>query len=316
MSFASFRRTLLATVLVAVPLTAGAQSNRYESWSPPGSTSSQPSSASADNLLKDLKALVDDAEKARAADRMFLRDLRDLMARYQRQLTKQPGTQRLMFDDFVDGDITRNPTWKIVSGEYWVEQGYGLRSKSEAASSSVSTTNGKMSKEELAISILGAVLQGSNKTKTAPAPAPTKIEPAVLSTPVRISNAFALSTGFSSWKNEGSFAFAVTQGTGSAGYRLVYKPKQTAHGASLELVRVTSRGQGTLDSTSITALEDKKNHSLEWTRAKDGQMTVNLDGKKVLSTRDASFRDPFDAVAIINAGADVIVKSVEVLGVK
>ena len=310
----SFRRALLATVLISAPFAASAQDSRYQSWSPPGGTSTQAGATSADNLLKDLKTLVDDAEKARAADRMFLRDLRDLMARYQR-----PWTQRLMFDDFVDGDITRNPTWTTVSGEFWVEQGYGLRSKGVAGAPASAAPSGKISKEELAISILGAVLSGANKNKTNTAPAATpagEAKPAVLSTRARISNTFALTSSFSSWKGEGSFAYAVTQGAGGAGYRLVYNPKQTARGASLELVRVTSRGEGTIDSASITTLEDQKNHSLEWTRAKDGQMIVSLDGKKVLNARDASFRDPFDAVAIINAGADVIVKSVEVLGVK
>ncbi|HEY9078657.1 hypothetical protein [Magnetovibrio sp.] len=315
MPFAHCRRVLLATIFVAAPLSAGAQGTRYESWSPPGTTSTQTTPASTENLLKDLKVLVDDAEKARAADRMFLRDLRDLMARYQR-----PWTQRLVFDDFIDGDVTRNPTWTTVSGEFWVEQGYGLRSKSVAgAPASGEANGGKISKEQLAISILGAVLQGTNKntTNTAPAAAPAvEAKPAVLSTRARISNSFALSSSFSSWKGEGNFAYAVTQGTGSAGYRLVYNPKQTARGASLELVRVTSRGEGTIDSASINTLEDQKNHSLEWTRATDGQMIVSLDGKAILNARDASFRDPFDAVAIINAGADVIVKSVEVLGVK
>jgi len=312
------RRALLTTALISLPFVSQAQTGtRYESWSPPGGASAQ-AAAGSKNLLKDLKTLVDEAEKARAADRMFLRDLRDLMARYER-----PWTERLLFDDFADGDLTRNPTWTTMSGEYWVEQGYGLRSKAVAGSSAATTTgpsNGKISKEQMALSILGAVLQGANKNKTntntAPAAPAVKAEPAVLSARARISNAFLLTTSFSSWKGEGSFAYAVTQGTGNSGYRLVYKPKQTARGASLDLVRVTNRGEGTIDSISIDSLEDKKNHSLEWTRTKDGQMAVSIDGKKALSARDASFRDPFDAVAIINNGADVIVKSVEVLGMR
>lgn len=309
----TLRRALLASVVISLPFAAEAQSNRYGSWAPPGSTTTQ-ASPSTENLLKDLKALVDEAAEARAADRMFLRDLRDLIARYER-----PWTDRVLFDDFMDGDFTRNPVWSVVSGEYWVEQGYGLRSKSVAGTAATSNdSNGKMSKEELAISILGAVLQGSNKNKsnTQAAPAPVKAEPAVLSSRTRISNAFAITAQLSSWKNEGSYAVAVTQGTGSAGYRVVYNPKQAARGASIELVRVTSRGEGRIDSASIDGLEDQKSHSLDWTRAKDGQMIVTIDGKQVLSARDTSFRDPFDAVAFVNAGADVIVKSVEVLGAK
>lgn len=321
MTFRTLRTSLLATTVAALSLSlpshAAAQSGRYSTWSPPGS--GQAADGSTQNLLKDLKTLVDEAEKARAADRLFLKDLRDLMARYER-----PWSDRVLFDDFMDGDYTKAPTWNLVTGEFWVEQGYGLRSKAVAGAAASQGGDGKLSKEELAISILGAVLQGANKNKSSNTgqaqPAP-KAEPAVLSAKTRISNAFAITAQFSSWTGEGDYAFAVTQGPitqkgGGAGYRVVYAPKQTARGASLELVRVTSRGEGRIDSVSIDGLEDQKVHSLDWTRAKDGRMVVTLDGKQVMSARDTSFRDPFDSLALINSGADVIVKSVEVLGVK
>ena len=333
MTFRTLRTSLLATtvaaLLLSLPSHADAQSGRYSTWTPPGSTggSGQAADGSTQNLLKDLKTLVDEAEKARAADRLFLKDLRDLMARYER-----PWSDRVLFDDFMDGDFTKAPTWSVITGEFWVEQGYGLRSKatlgvSGAGSGAAASGGGsdrQLSKEELAISILGAVLQGANKNKSSNTqqaqPAP-KAEPAVLSARARIPNAFAIKARFSSWTGAGDFAFAVTQGPitqkgGGAGYRVVYTPKQTARGASLELVRVTSRGEGRIDRVTIDGLEDQKVHSLDWTRGRDGQMVVTLDGKQVMSARDTSFRDPFDAVALINAGADVIVKSVEVLGVK
>ncbi|MEG3617012.1 hypothetical protein V5T82_00965 [Magnetovibrio sp. PR-2] len=307
MLFKAFHRALLISTLVALPLSAEAADGRYGAWSPPGANSSSPA-GNTEDLLKDLKALVDDAEKAKAADRLFLRDLRDLMARYE-----NPWIKRALFDDFMDGELAKNPSWKTVSGEFWVERGYGLRSKAVAGSVG-STSSGKMSKEELAISILGAVLQGKNKSSTQTQTKPTPATPAVLSTRATISNAFALNAEFSSWKGEGDFAFAVTQGSGGAGYRLVYTPKQSGRSATVELVRKSSRGEGVINSHSIDALEDQKTHALAWTRDKLGNMTVSVDGKQVMSARDASFRDAFDGAAIINAGADVIVKSVEVLG--
>ena len=301
-------RALLVSTLFALPLSAEAADNRYGTWAPPGASTSQQGGNTAD-LLKDLKKLVDEAEQARAADRLFLRDLRDLMARYE-----NPWTKRALFDDFMDGELAKNPSWKTVSGEFWVERGYGLRSKSVAATAG-SSSGGKMSKEELAISILGAVLQGKNKNSTTQTQTKaTPAEPAVLTSRATISNAFALNAEFSSWKGEGDFAFAVTQGTSGAGYRLVYTPKQSGRSAQLDLVRKTSRGEGVINSHSIDGLEDQKTHTLAWTRDKLGNMVVSLDGKKVMSARDSGFRDPFDGAAIINAGADVIVKSVEILG--
>lgn len=319
MTQSALRRFLFATTLVAaLPLMSGAAhaENRYGAWSPP----STGKAANSEALLKDLKALVDEAEKARAADGVFLRDLRDLIARYSAQASTsaQTPTTRLLYDDFADGDLTHNPTWTVQSGEFWVQQGYGLRSKVVEAAAAQDEPQ-KVSKEQLALSILGAVLQGRNKNgssttttnQTAPAHAAT---PAVLNAAARISNAFTLSTSLSSWTGTGSFAFGLAQGASGAGYRLVYTPKQTAQSASLHLLRLTSRGETTLTSSMVGDLEDQKTHSLQWTRDKRGQMQVNLDGKKILTARDTTFRDPFDAVTVHNAGADVIVQNIEVTG--
>lgn len=276
MSKPFLRAALMAGTVFLLPFGSQAAETRYGTWAPPGSSQGTTSSASAQNLLNDLKALVDEAEKARAADRLFLKDLRDLMARYER-----PWTERILFDDFHDGEFKTNPAWSVSSGEFWVEQGYGLRSKAVAGAATSSSNDGNMSKEQLAISILGAVLQGANKNGgTTTTTAPAKAEPAVLRARTRISNAFAIASDFSSWKDEGSYAFAVSQGDKGAGYRVIYSPKQAARGATMELVRVTSRGQGTIDKVSLNTLEDQKPHSLDWTRAKDGSMTVSIDGKK------------------------------------
>lgn len=312
----AFRRTALIATVAALPLMsvmsadAGAQSDdtRYGTWAPPGAAADAraPTGARLESLLKELKALVAEAEKARAADRLFLRDLKDLAARYE-----NPWTQRQLFDDFSDNDLMRDPTWSITSGEYWVEQGYGLRSRSTAAPAA--TEERKVSKEEMAISILGAVLSGAAKNGggTATTATPAQAQPAVIETRARISNAFALTMQLSSWKAEGAFEAAVTQGVDGAGYRVVYTPGQSP---KLELVRVTSRGRGIVDGQAVAALEDNKVHTLGWTRGADGTMTVSLDGAAVLNARDTAFRDPFSGLAIVNAGTDIIVRSVEVLG--
>ena len=60
--------------------------------------------------------MVDDAEKARAADPQFLRDLRGLA-----QGSDRPWRIQLLNDDFGDGDFTRNPSWTVTAGKYWVD---------------------------------------------------------------------------------------------------------------------------------------------------------------------------------------------------
>lgn len=305
-----FRRFVLTATVAALPFVVHAQTNdnRYGSWAPPGQASNQ-QSGDLGAFLKDLNALIRDGEKSRAANPVFLRDLKDLAARYD-----NPYTQRQLFDDFSDGDFERGTQWSVTSGEYFVEQGYGLRARVVAAAPAAAAPK-KVSKEQLAISLLGAVLgaQQQGGGATAPQPTATVDRASAIETRARISNAFAATVELSSWKADGTFAVAVNQGLGGSGYRVVYRAGQNP---TLELVRVTSRGLGVIDSKSITALEDQKTHTLAWTRTKDGTMTISLDGTATLTARDASFRDPFDSVSLTSQGSDVIVKSVSVLGAR
>ncbi|HEY9163093.1 MAG TPA: hypothetical protein VIN57_00685, partial [Magnetovibrio sp.] len=146
-----------------------------------------------------------------------------------------------------------------------------------------------------------------------PQPAASVDRASAIESRTRISNAFSATVELSSWNADGAFEVAVTQGLAGAGYRVAYTAGQNAR---LELVKVTSRGRGTVDSRPLASLEDQKIHSLNWARTADGSMTVSVDGKVVLSARDTSFLDPFDALQLSSAGADVIVKSVQVMGAK
>ena len=129
---------------------------------------------------------------------VFLGDLKALSARYD-----NPWTQRLLFDDFSDGDFQRNPVWSVTSGEFWVEQGYGLRSRVvEAAAGDPSGQQQPLSKEQMVFSVLGAVLQGAannggGTVTTTPAAAPAK--PSLMDRLARISNASRGVGDVSSW---------------------------------------------------------------------------------------------------------------------
>ncbi len=303
-----------AVLLLSFALQAHAQTqapplnkHRYGSWSPSSTDTSQvPREQKLQNLINELNALIDAAQRDRAANRLFLRDLKDLTARY-----ANPWSQRVLFDNFTDGDYTRDPVWSVTSGDYFVEQGYGLRARAPTVPATRNTKSQKISKEQLAISLLGAVLSGGGKSvETAPPPVRRENpRSAVIAAQVRFANAFAIDLQLSSWKSTGRFTLAVTQGLGGAGYRVVYAPGTQS---KLELLKVTARGQGIVDRANMTSLEDKKIHSLRWTRSSNGTMSVSLDGKRVLGARDVGFRDSFDGVSLSNQGADVIVKSITV----
>ena len=262
-------------------------------------------------LLDEFNTLIDQAEKARAADPLFLRDLRDLMRGYHR-----PWQKLVLEDNFGDGDFTANPAWTVTSGRYWVERNWGLRSTVTAAAAvPKEEPRRKTSGRDAAISILGNILNQALGEQGQGGSSPASAEPdfAAIHSPVPISNAFAIEVEMSSWKDQGRLELGTYQGSDrNTGYRLAYTP-----GGPLELLRVSARGAATIESSrQVVALEDKKTHLIAWTRGVDGAMKVTLDGKDVLAVTARGLCDPFDGFMIVNRGGDYIVKRATIYGVE
>ncbi len=324
-STARFSLPILFVFLALIALsgaTPAQAQQRYRQWGNPDGAAAAGKSRTQD-FVDRLKRMIIDAEKSRAADPRFLRDLRDLARGFDR-----PWRRRLFSDDFLDGDFTANPAWTVTAGRYWVEKGWGLRSAIEpgqAAAPSGDTGGKRLRGKDAAIAILGAVLnQATGNRGGEPAPA-RSAAPAVaaIQAPARITNAFAIEFELSSWRDNGNgrdrrdrrqtgkLEIGPYQGNaGGAGYRLAYRP-----GGNFELLRVSPRGTGIIDAAAAAALEDKKPHAIEWTRRADGVMTVTLDGKQILSATDRGIRQGFDGIAITNRGGDYIVKRITVYGV-
>ncbi len=72
-------------------------------------------------LVEEISELIEEAEKSRAADPKFLKDLRQALEDYQ-----GPKFVELMKDDFRDGNLSRNPRWSTAKGEFTVSRRHGL----------------------------------------------------------------------------------------------------------------------------------------------------------------------------------------------
>lgn len=298
---------MLAVVSLLGPASgAMAQQPGYSQWSDPTAPSSD---SRLQGFVDKLNALVDKAEKARAADPNFLRDLRNLARGFDR-----PWRTRVFNDQFLDGDFERDPVWAVSAGKYWVERGWGLRSAVKAGTSGGASGESRtLSSEQQAARIFGQILNqalgGKSEQSAAQAPAA-----AIIHSRVAISNAFAVELDISSWSSEGQIQLAIYQGNfqdqRSAGYRLGYRP-----GGTLELTRVSGRGTSIIERAAARhPIEDKQIHRLVWERHPDGRMKIALDGKTVMETSDRGFRDPFDGIALINTGGDYIIKGVNIAG--
>ncbi len=290
----SYSALALITLLVAA---APASAQTYGTWQDPDAEAENDNSRLQD-LVSRLRAIVDQAEKDRAADPLLLQDLRALADNYDRA-----ASDVVLSDDFSDGDFTANPAWRVIEGRYWVEKDWGLRNALEAQRTS-STGSG----EDLAAQIFGQVLTqalGGGSSSSGPA----SMQPTVIVTDALITNAFSARIAVTSWVDDGRLIMGPWQSEQTrAGYRLVYNV-----GGSIDLVAVSGNGARIISSASGPyRLEDKAVHEIVWDRDRDGAMRVTLDGVTIIETSDRGFRDDFSMWGFASRDGDFIVKSVTV----
>ena len=294
---------LSATALLATP--AWSQSSRYSSDY--GKRQDQ-----TETLVKELRRLIDEAD--RAADPVFLRDLRALANRY-----TNPWRARLVYDDFGDGDYTRSPTWTVTAGEFFVDRAWLVSRIGGAAANQSSSSGGsrKTDAKDVAIGVLATILSNqlgggqAQSEQQQQQPAPQASANAVIFLPLRITNAFSLAGEISQRRNGGTLELLIYQGSNrSAGYGLYF-----AEAGNLSLIRRSGQSASVVaDTRSVPRLNDGEAHVLEWTRAADGSMTVRIDGQSVIEVIDRGFRDPFDGFTLINRGGEYGLGSLRIDG--
>jgi len=288
-----FAVCIIAACLLPAPL--GAQNTRYSTWSNP-SASGTPG-VTLDEFIEKLNTLIDEAEKAKAADPVFLQDLRNLA-----NGSKTPWNTVVLDDSFADGNFTANPVWEVLSGAYFIETGWGLRNKLITAQQTQQSSGS--GGDDLAKAILGQILKRAAGTQGTTS-GPTQN---LIVTRAQISNAFSLDMEISSWQPDGQFEVGVFQGqNANTGYRLLYNS-----GKGVQIHRVGSSGSSVVATSDALTLEDKAFHQVTWTRGADGTMRVHVDGTEVLATSDRAFSDAFDGVRISDTGGDFIVKRITV----
>lgn len=300
------RAWLLASVVATTGFTitvAAQQGAGYGSWQPAQDAAGD----TVRTLVDELRSMVDEAERARAADPRFIRDLRDLVSRHDR-----PWRVSLLKDDFRDGDFTRNPAWTVVSGSFRADANYGLITESSAPPAAPAARSGSGDGKDLAAALITGLLSQYAQPAQQQG-APTTQGPARIETRVNVSNAFAFEASVATDTPGARIEFSLFQGdrTGPA-YRLVYLPGSRP---SLQLLRGTARGDAIIDThEQVVAGADGALHRIVWTRSPSGEMTVSVDGTALINIADRGLRDPFSGISITNHGGRFAVREVSLWG--
>ena len=331
------RRLLVPALLasaMAVPAAAD-DGSRYSEWQPEGTEAT--SSPALDALARELEALIDEAESARAAHPRFLQDLRDIIADH---IADARPRVALIRDDFSDGDYTDDPRWEVVSGDFSIDRRLGLRTTiplsgadTETMRLNLDTIRDKgdelLEKGEALLDkskdTIGDLLSGEKKLddlwggdddeETKEDTGPAGPEPAEIVLDAEFPNAFALELELMSGitHKDAQFEIDLFQGrAGASGYRLSYLPGDDP---GLLLSRFGRRSSDVIgESDDGLNLEDGRSHTVALVRGGDGTMTVSVDGTEHIQVKSSALEDPFGGISLVNSGGDYAIRSVAVYG--
>lgn len=198
------------------------------------------------------------------------------------------GYQMRVRDNFKDGDYTRNPAWRVVSGNFEVRN-QGLRSMINVPSQRSEDVGRRMLsdllKEQLGVNV------GGGEESAAAAHLPTRITPQF-----RITVALSGTAAENSHLDLGPY-----QGDRlNHGYRLIYRADQPD---VLQLVFTDHNGTTAIGSGRFR-IDRGGQQKLVWQRHPDGRMTVSRNGRVLIDVVDHKLDSDAAGFSLINAGGE------------
>lgn len=269
-------------------------------------------------LVDELRVLAERARNQRAADRWLQEAMEELVVRY-----SKPVAQELLFDDFRDGDYTRNPQWQVVSGSFRVgREGLFCVVDANAAAQGATSSQQDASPEAAVAGLLVGMLLGPPKdsqqtqqsgTTATPLGAPG--DPAKIVLQSQVPNAFIIEARLTvrELSQEARIDIGLFQeATERYGYRLRMKSGPRGY---VELERIRNQRSSIVESLDVADLfANKQAHDLRWQQSSDGTVSVFMDDQKLFEVRDKAFNDNYQQLGITNHSGDLTVHQVRISG--
>jgi hypothetical protein len=158
------------------------------------------------------------------------------------------------------------------------------------------------------VGILGALLQPGGQTQDQ-----QQNQYAGISTSVPVSNSFNLHFEFTAGQDNQRLDLGFYRANNNGGYFLTYTPT-AQNGLTLSRVVQGQANQAIGNSGPLNLGGDRKLHTIDWKRARDGRMTVAVDGSVMVDATDNTLQRSFDGFAIGNSGGWYIIHSVTIFG--
>ena len=287
-----------ATVIAAAP--ADAQQQRRSDRAQGQQQTSDQRGNDMQRMVKELNQLIDAADRDRAANPDFIRDLRRVLDQY------AGGSARVVFrDEFRDGNYTANPAWRVLSGSWRVDATSGLRSR-VVAQQQQQQQQGQQSTEQLLLGLADSFLR-QRTGEQRPQRASAQDAVAAIAIDQRVGNAATIEMLVTDHTGQGQLETRLFQGGGDSGYRMVYSPGERA---TVSIHRSTGSGSQVVESSSLRPLPLGQQRRITWTRDSNGNMRVSVGNDTVLQTSDRAFNDAWSGVMLVNAGGDYSIRSI------